>query len=1034
MSATGSESVLVWSQLWKMEAVRRPAASDQGLCIAQSEEAQVRSTFHAPALALFVIHFLVNAKPILAPAAVPAPAPAPAPACPPKPQPGCARSEHVCGAQRQYRISDAQFTALNAAHTCAADLDVSFCIVGRYIVEALVFDAVKGGNCTRECLQGVSLPTCSAAAVPDLAPAPAPSFSLYGAPAPLPATADRIAQLSTRSASSSEGGASPRYEVQTGPLGECSATCGGGQAQRSLSCFDAVLGLPVELSMCQLDPSSLHNLTQSCNTQPCGSCHWAVGEWGGCSAACGMGTATRSVQCMSGGQPVAAYSAQCGGACAAATAPTASRPCAAAASCAAVMWQAGPWSACQSGSATRSVACIDAHGNDADSKECTRLLGDAPEAPGFAGPTCSISLGPCAIGNSSALAGPLNASMPLCCATGVVDKQGTCCSSGVVSDGGFCCAAAAGKSATLDRSGQCCADGRLDACGLCGGNATAVDFTGACCAGSLDAGGRCCPAPAVTDEFGVCGGTSSSGLVVLNLATTTNSTQGLGNSNSPGYAVFSEGLVTDLSARLGVNTSQISVKAVSLPGTASRRLLSSEVTPVIDGVIQAAGMSHSSRSLYNPDFAFMAVLGAAGSLAHAINHPSSHLAHGRALAQDSSTAAAADASVWVIPPYGSLSYAQLLQLLGNSSAADASAAVRLTGISSFSKSGLAGNGLCELGELPTADSAGVPSDCPLGYHAVPSGANGTACSGRGLPVAAQGVCQCFVGYEGPACGGCADGYWPGGGLCQRTIGSFQAEAALAGRNALLIPATAPAPAPATAAKNAAASLAAPLIASLLGAFLLVALVSIIWVIVSRRRKRRAAEPAEKTPAVEGTKGSLQDLEKGHNAASSSQVGGAEARLGPQSHAISLVSDSSTVNAATPIQTARGSFFGLFGRPSQQADMQPAASPASNLSSSGSVSSMTSARRRSHAMGSITFASPCDSRTAPINTSRRSTFSYVHGTEAGGPVHSHPLRQSSSPRSLHSADSQTPFPTHVSPADASLVISQYCLASLTLHRS
>jgi hypothetical protein len=65
-----------------------------------------------------------------------------------------------------------------------------------------------------------------------------------------------------------QGGASPRYEVQTGPLGECSATCGGGQAQRSLSCFDAVLGLPVELSMCQLDPSSLHNLTQSCNTQP----------------------------------------------------------------------------------------------------------------------------------------------------------------------------------------------------------------------------------------------------------------------------------------------------------------------------------------------------------------------------------------------------------------------------------------------------------------------------------------------------------------------------------------------------------------------------------------------------------------------------------------------------------------------------------------------------------------------------------------------------------------------------------------------
>lgn len=86
------------------------------------------------------------------------------------------------------------------------------------------------------------------------------------------------------------------------------------------------------------------------------------------------------------------------------------------------------------------------------------------------------------------------------------------------------------------------------------------------------------------------------------------------------------------------------------------------------------------------------------------------------------------------------------------------------------------------------------------YKAVPADANGTACSGRGLPVAAQGVCQCYVGYDGPACGSCGDGYWPSGGLCQRTLSSFQAEAALAGRNALLLPSSAPAPAPAAAAK------------------------------------------------------------------------------------------------------------------------------------------------------------------------------------------------------------------------------------------
>ncbi len=72
-------------------------------------------------------------------------------------------------------------------------------------------------------------------------------------------------------------------------------------------------------------------------------------------------------------------------------------------------------------------------------------------------------------------------------------------------------------------------------------------------------------------------------------------------------------------------------------------------------------------------------------------------------------------------------------------------------------------------------------------------------------------------------------------------------------------------------QDAAASLAAPLIASLLGAFLVLSLVTVVWVIVSRRCKRRAAEPAEKAPAVEGSKGSLQDPEKGHNAATSSQV-------------------------------------------------------------------------------------------------------------------------------------------------------------------
>lgn len=131
------------------------------------------------------------------------------------------------------------------------------------------------------------------------------------------------------------------------------------------------------------------------------------------------------------------------------------------------------------------------------------------------------------------------------------------------------------------------------------------------------------------------------------------------------------------------------------------------------------------------------------------------------------------------------------------------------------------------------------------------------------------------------------------------------------------------------------------------------------------------------------------------------------------------SESCLVQAEAPLQTQRTSFFGLLSKRSQQATMAPVTSPASvraltssnaihNMwdrfrpdtcpsfrcfclmrasqveisqdvsgwlllqasTSAGSVSSVTSAHRRSHAMGSITFASPHDSRTLPISTAVR----------------------------------------------------------------
>lgn len=187
--------------------------------------------------------------------------------------------------------------------------------------------------------------------------------------------------------------------------------------------------------------------------------------------------------------------------------------------------------------------------------------------------------------------------------------------------------------------------------------------------------------------------------------------------------------------------------------------------PIIDGIVETAAVSHPRNMLDAHNFAFLAVLGAAGSehLAHAMLHPS-HLvrhqfhqhqspwlfvqpsyqcgyhkssssrsmwphimhgmtvakAHGRALAQDSS-AVPVLASVRVIPPYGPLTYAQLLLLL-NDTSSEPGSGVSLTGIRSFSKIGLAGNGLCELGELPTAESPGKPNNTAAAYlpHAMKS--------------------------------------------------------------------------------------------------------------------------------------------------------------------------------------------------------------------------------------------------------------------------------------------------------------------------
>ena len=66
----------------------------------------------------------------------------------------------------------------------------------------------------------------------------------------------------------------------------------------------------------------------------------------------------------------------------------------------------------------------------------------------------------------------------------------------------------------------------------------------------------------------------------------------------------------------------------------------------------------------------------------------------------------------------------------------------------------------------------MPTDCQLTFQQVPLTSNGP-CNGRGNAIYAQGLCDCWVGYEGSACNVCTPGYQLVGGLCQRTYNSFQ---------------------------------------------------------------------------------------------------------------------------------------------------------------------------------------------------------------------------------------------------------------------
>uniref|UniRef100_A0A673MH45 Peptidase M12B domain-containing protein n=1 Tax=Sinocyclocheilus rhinocerous TaxID=307959 RepID=A0A673MH45_9TELE len=87
----------------------------------------------------------------------------------------------------------------------------------------------------------------------------------------------------------------PSWEV--GEFGPCSAPCGVGEQGRSVTCVQKQGTVKVELpdSDCALD--SKPQTTETCNPQICPA-RWQVSEPGECSAVCGPGEAQRTVLCV----------------------------------------------------------------------------------------------------------------------------------------------------------------------------------------------------------------------------------------------------------------------------------------------------------------------------------------------------------------------------------------------------------------------------------------------------------------------------------------------------------------------------------------------------------------------------------------------------------------------------------------------------------------------------------------------------------------------------------------------------------------
>lgn len=154
-----------------------------------------------------------------------------------------------------------------------------------------------------------------------------------------------------------------RYEWKVVGFSTCTETCGGGTQTSRVVCVKRKRGNEVPASQCR-DLTRPAPEVVRCNIRPCPAA-WVPEAWGPCSVTCGLGVQTRVLACKMRISPDQ-YITQPEGACLTPPTVPKAQVCELAACDAAPTWQTGEWGQCSAqcglGNRHRSVTCVTAKG------------------------------------------------------------------------------------------------------------------------------------------------------------------------------------------------------------------------------------------------------------------------------------------------------------------------------------------------------------------------------------------------------------------------------------------------------------------------------------------------------------------------------------------------------------------------------------------------------------------------------------------------------------------------------------------------